>query len=89
MTEKKGTLNRVAARTVDGFRNLAARVGRGAGSQHDDSYYAQDHISKNRQQLEAMYRTSWLAGMAVDTVGLAGLGLRHICDQLVGRFTTQ
>lgn len=54
--------------TMDSFQNLAARLGWGAGSQHDQSSYGFNFISRNRMQLEAMYRTSWVVGQAVDVV---------------------
>jgi uncharacterized protein len=54
--------------TMDSFQNLAARLGWGAGSQHDHSSYGFNFISRNRLQLEAMYRTSWVVGQAVDVV---------------------
>ena len=58
----------IFARTVDSFQNFAARVGLGAGNQHDHARYGIDFISRNRQQLEAMYRSSWVVGQAVDVV---------------------
>lgn len=54
--------------TMDGFQNLAARLGWGAGSQHDQSSYGFNFISRDRVKLEAMYRTSWVVGQAVDVV---------------------
>ncbi|WP_043614429.1 DUF1073 domain-containing protein, partial [Chromobacterium violaceum] len=52
----------------DSFQNLAARVGLGAGSQADASRYTFDLVTRNRVQMEAVYRSSWIAGMAVDVV---------------------
>ncbi|WP_080509575.1 DUF1073 domain-containing protein [Chromobacterium subtsugae] len=52
----------------DSFQNLAARVGLGAGSQADASRYSFDLVTRNRVQMEAVYRSSWIAGMAVDAV---------------------
>ena len=43
-----------------------ARTGIGAGSQGDAANYAFSPISRNRVQLEQCYRSSWLAGAAVD-----------------------
>lgn len=54
--------------TADGFQNFAARIGLGAGSQHDQSAYGFDFTSRNRIQLEAMYRSSWIVGQVVDVV---------------------
>lgn len=58
----------IFSRTVDSFQNFAARIGLGAGSQHDHARYGFDFISRNRVQLEAMYRSSWVVGQAVDVV---------------------
>lgn len=52
----------------DSFTNFAARVGLNAGSQTDASQYNFDLVSRNRIQMEAVYRSSWIAGMAVDVV---------------------
>lgn len=54
--------------TADSFQNFAARVGLGAGSQHDQSTYGFNFLSRNRTLLEAMYRSSWVVGQAVDVV---------------------
>ena len=52
--------------TRDGFNNFAAKIGLGAETLASDSTYSFNFITRNRQQLEAMYRGSWLVGMAVD-----------------------
>lgn len=54
--------------TVDSFQNFAARVGLGSGNQHDNSQYGFDFVSRDRLQLEAMYRSSWVVGQVVDVV---------------------
>lgn len=54
--------------TVDSFQNFAARVGLGSGNQHDHSQYGFDFVSRDRLQLEAMYRSSWVVGQVVDVV---------------------
>ncbi len=54
--------------TADSFQNFAARVGLGAGSQHDQSTYGFNFLSRNRTLLESMYRSSWVVGQAVDVV---------------------
>lgn len=54
--------------TADSFQNFAARVGLGAGSQHDQSTYNPNYLSRNRVKLESMYRSSWVVGQAVDVV---------------------
>jgi phage-related protein (TIGR01555 family) len=52
----------------DSFQNVSARLGYGAGNQTDGSRYSFNFLSKNRSQLEAMYRSSWICGKAVDCV---------------------
>jgi len=52
--------------TGDSFQNFTARVGLGTQNQHSDSSYGFNFISRNRIQMEAVYRSSWLAGSAVD-----------------------
>ncbi len=54
--------------TKDSFQNFAARVGLGSGNQHDQSTYGFNFTSRNRLKLEAMYRSSWVVGQAVDVV---------------------
>ncbi|MDR0238126.1 DUF1073 domain-containing protein [Acinetobacter sp.] len=54
--------------TADSFQNFAARVGLGAGSQHDQSGYSPNLLSRNRLKLESMYRSSWVVGQVVDVV---------------------
>jgi len=54
--------------TSDSFVNFAARLGWGADNQFSASRYAFHFVSRNRLQLEAMYRTSWIVGLAVDVV---------------------
>ena len=52
--------------THDSFQNFTARVGLGTNNQHSDSNYGFSFVSRNRIQMEAVYRSSWLAGRAVD-----------------------
>ncbi len=54
--------------TKDSFQNFAARVGLGTGSQHDQSVYGFNFLSRDRLKLEAMYRSSWVVGQVVDVV---------------------
>ena len=54
--------------TKDSFQNFAARVGLGAGNQHDQSTYGFNFTSRDRLKLEAMYRSSWIVGQVVDVV---------------------
>lgn len=54
--------------TRDSFENFAARVGLQANNQNAAAHYTFDLVSRNRVQMEAVYRSSWIAGMAVDLV---------------------
>ena len=58
----------VTAPAQDSFQNFSARLGYGAGSIADGGQYNVDYLSRNRQQLDAMYRSSWICGKAVDCV---------------------
>jgi uncharacterized protein len=58
-------------RTSDSFVNMVARLGIGAGTENvsNQGYYnLGPMVSRNRLELEAMYRSSWLVGQVVDTV---------------------
>ncbi|WP_371355581.1 DUF1073 domain-containing protein [Pseudomonas chlororaphis] len=52
--------------TSDSFQNFTARVGLGTANQNSGSSYGFTFVSRNRIQMEAVYRSSWLAGRAVD-----------------------
>lgn len=52
----------------DSFQNFEARVGLGTANQASQYTYGFDFISRNRVQMEAMYRSSWIVGQAVDVV---------------------
>lgn len=52
----------------DSFQNFEARVGLGTNNQASQFTYGFDFISRNRVQMEAMYRSSWIVGQAVDVV---------------------
>lgn len=53
----------------DGFQNLEARLGKGAGNLQDASRYVSNNpITRNPRELEAMYRGSWVVGAVVDAV---------------------
>lgn len=56
----------VAAQVADSVTNMVARLGWGAGNQFSASRYSFDYLSRNRTELEAAYRTSWIVGAAVD-----------------------
>ena len=55
-----------SARTTDSFQNLQARLGYGANNLASHARYAYNPITRNRQQLDWMYRGSWIVGAAVD-----------------------
>lgn len=63
----------------DSFANFEARVGFGTNNQTTSSSYQFDFISRNRVQLEAMYRSSWIAGHAVDVIAedMTRAGIDH------------
>jgi phage-related protein (TIGR01555 family) len=64
----QGTKN---IQTTDSFNNFTARLGiqQQGYNQMSDSYYnLGPFISRNRLELEAMYRSSWLIGQVVDVV---------------------
>ena len=63
---KRAKAQDAAHRTSDSFTNFIARLGYGQNNQLSASYYNFDYLTKNRTQLEAMYRTAWLIGQAVD-----------------------
>lgn len=76
MTRKRGNTVARAAKAQstkrwaagDSFQNFEARVGYGTNNQTSASSYGFDFISRNRIQLEAMYRSSWVVGAVVDCV---------------------
>jgi phage-related protein (TIGR01555 family) len=58
-----------AARTADGFDNFTARLGLGQDNALAASGYRRGNVlSRDRQALDAMYRTSWIVGRMVDVV---------------------
>jgi hypothetical protein len=58
----------VRGRGGDSFQNFEARLGYGTGNQSDGAGYAINYTSRIRFELEAMYRSSWICGKAVDVV---------------------
>lgn len=68
--------------TGDSFENFAARVGLQANNQNAASHYTFDLVSRNRVQMEAVYRSSWIAGMAVDLVAqdMTRAGIELVSD---------
>src|SRR5690349_19132612 len=63
----------------DSFANMEARLGYGTNNQSSSAGYQFDFISRNRVQLEAMYRSSWIVGQAVDVVAedMTRAGIDH------------
>lgn len=62
--------NKIAKATLDGFANLAAKLGYSAGVDNLNSKggYFFSNLSKNYLELEAMYRGSWVVGAAIDCI---------------------
>lgn len=65
---KQGAAPNAGQKTADSFQNLASRTGLGAGSQNDASRYAFSPVSRDRVQIEYVYRSSWIGRKAVDSV---------------------
>ncbi|QEE24578.1 DUF1073 domain-containing protein [Rhodanobacter glycinis] len=68
--------------TADSFQNFESRVGIATNNQSSSGHYSFDFISRNRVQLEAMYRSSWIVGQAVDVVAedMTRAGIDHEGD---------
>ncbi len=69
-------------RAQDSFTNFLARTGYGTVNQASGATYSFDYISRNRVQLEAMYRSSWIVGQAVDVIAedMTRAGITHESD---------
>lgn len=60
---------RVRSRTQDGFANFAARLGLGQDNQLSQGRYTQgNYITRRPQELEDMYRSSWVVDRMVNVV---------------------
>jgi len=57
-----------AVRTNDSFSNATAQLGWGTNNQSSASTYTLTYQSRNRIQLEAAYRGSWIVAAAVDAI---------------------
>ena len=57
-----------AQHTTDSFTNFQASVGWGANNQASGASYSLSYQSRNRLNLEAAYRGSWIVGAAVDAI---------------------
>lgn len=66
--QRRNASKKPVATTRDGFANLTARMGMGAQNVMSDGTYIFDLLTRNRIKLEAMYRSSWIVGAAVDSV---------------------
>lgn len=69
---------------LDGFQNVSARLGHGTDNIASGAKYAPNPVSRNRVQLEWMYRGSWIVGQAVDSVAedmtRAGVAIKATSD---------
>lgn len=57
-----------AQKTADGFDNFVSRVGLNNNNVLSAGYYTFNLMTRNRVQLEAAYRGSWIVGRVVNTV---------------------
>ena len=58
----------LTVRTADNIVNAEARLGLGADNLASTAAYSYSVVSRNRQNLDNAYRSSWLVGVAVDCV---------------------
>lgn len=68
MSKRRSKPTPRTTRTTDSYVNFEARVGIGTNNQASAGHYAFDFVSRNRVQIEAAYRSSWIVGVAVDVV---------------------
>lgn len=54
--------------TTDSIQNFLARVGIGTGNIADGARYGFNPVTRNRVQMEWVYRGSWIAGQVIDAV---------------------
>lgn len=61
---------KISSNVFDGYQNFMSRVGVGPGmnNQLNAGHYQLNLLTRNRLQLEAAYRGSWLVGQMVDAV---------------------
>lgn len=75
---------KMRSQTSDSFQNFAAKLGLGTSNVMSGSSYGFNPITRNRIQLEWMYRGSWIGGVAVDLVAddmtRAGIDLKGEID---------
>lgn len=65
--KRPNKLGLIRGTAQDSFTNLALKIGKGSGSNQDGNMYAPRMLSKQRIQLENMYRGNWICGMSIDT----------------------
>ena len=68
VARKKPTVATTTAKTTDSFQNFRAQLGIGAQNLLSGAQYGFNPITRNRQQLEYMFRGSWLVRAAVKTI---------------------
>src|ERR1700756_3449529 len=71
-TQDKKAEASTAEKTLDGFHNFAARLGVTPRGECEDNLISKGHyefnlVTRNRIQLEAAYRGSWIAGRVIDS----------------------
>lgn len=70
MEQKKEVFETIdkASKTADGFDNFVARVGLNNNNVISAGLYTFNLMTRNRVQLEAAYRGSWVVGQVIDVV---------------------
>lgn len=61
-----GLIHSAKAFVTDSIQNVVAKLGWNGSNQFSSSRYGFDFLSRNRTELEAGYRTSWIIGAACD-----------------------
>lgn len=61
------TTDSKAAKTIDGFDNFIARLGMNTNNTLSAGMYTFNLLTRNRTQLEAAYRGSWIVGRVIDS----------------------
>jgi len=54
--------------TIDSIQNFLTRTGIGTGNANDGARYGFNPVTRNRLQMEWVYRGSWIAGQVIDAV---------------------
>ena len=81
-TKQRAKSRSAQMQTQDSFQNLISRVGQGTANQASGGGYGFTPISRNRVTLEYAYRSSWIAGKAVDAFAedMTREGIEVKCD---------